>query len=553
MDIKFIYIKGLSRTDSIHFDNINQRNEYMSKGESYTVITDAYYPPHYHLSLKLDTVDIDFNTQANYVNFEYNGKQYYYFIDRYKYLNENIIEYYLTMDTIMTYYFDIEKISGVIERNTINRWISDDVINRDYIEEDISSHNFIKYNIHTDFINNDVSVQIYQAYAGKFTSWIAVNGLTTTIPYAPIFKFKCKDGEISKVVYKGTTYSNASEIFETSSYTLQCFGSIPLDYFNCSYTLSVDSSGVRTLTINSVGNGNFGGYEVDKITYLGLHGISYDNALSNNRHTFTLGGVRNKSKGVGRQDYYCPYLCSQNYIKIMYGENNDLKVMKTNKLTSLSHKFYLLYDFNDGNRIYVIDNLNSGYNEYKICTSTNTLPMSTSNWNEYYSRNKHLYYLQTGLGSILPIMQIASGDVGKGISGALSGVKYQAQMSDLENSPENYKSSSTFMSNYAVNNFIPIIYYYKVKDINNCMNYFENYGVRVDKTVYNASLNSLYNRTYFDYISFSDINLGFGCLMSEELSNDFISRLNKGVRFWHYDDFTYIGDYHFDNVEKTWN
>ena len=136
----FYYIRGISAMDTPYFSNIQAQQQYFAQHEVATI--DEIYPPHYQNTIKVSKDNLDFNSQINYVSLEFNDKIYYYFIDSVRYINEDVMELSLTMDTIQTYMFDIIYNSATIERKLIRRYNADKIINRNYIRENISQGNY---------------------------------------------------------------------------------------------------------------------------------------------------------------------------------------------------------------------------------------------------------------------------------------------------------------------------------------------------------------------------------------------------------------------------
>lgn len=140
----FYYIRGISAMDTPYFSNIQAQQQYFAQHEVATI--DEIYPPHYQNTIKVSKDNLDFNSQINYVSLEFNDKTYYYFIDSVRYINEDVMELSLTMDTIQTYMFDIIYNSATIERKLIHRYNGSNIINRNYIRENISHGNFVVQN-----------------------------------------------------------------------------------------------------------------------------------------------------------------------------------------------------------------------------------------------------------------------------------------------------------------------------------------------------------------------------------------------------------------------
>lgn len=145
MNIKLYNIPGISRIDTPSFSD-DRDQAYFFDHNVVATVTSTFYPPHYENKIKFDTDDIELTDTVNYLSFYVFGKEYYYFIDKIEYINENCIELSITMDVIQTFMFNIDIINGIIERKFINRFVSYNVgasrhwrINRNYIRENVSS------------------------------------------------------------------------------------------------------------------------------------------------------------------------------------------------------------------------------------------------------------------------------------------------------------------------------------------------------------------------------------------------------------------------------
>lgn len=145
--IKLYYIENISETDIPYFEDIYAMNGFFASHLVDTISGEgSYYPPYYTNRIKLSIAgDISYEgTSVNYLALVYDNKWYYYFIDRIDYVNQDCYEIEIHMDTIMTFYFDIEISAAMVERAFINRWgaVNDSLINRDYIRENFSNGNY---------------------------------------------------------------------------------------------------------------------------------------------------------------------------------------------------------------------------------------------------------------------------------------------------------------------------------------------------------------------------------------------------------------------------
>ena len=137
--IKFGYIAGYNSYNEIRFADVNTRDNYFDDKVTYTV--DAYYPPYYTNVIKIDKSDVPQTTPINFVILVNNNKYYYYFVDHFNYINEDIYEIVINMDTVLTHMFDFVVTQGTATRKSISRWITKNnilQINREYIRENVS-------------------------------------------------------------------------------------------------------------------------------------------------------------------------------------------------------------------------------------------------------------------------------------------------------------------------------------------------------------------------------------------------------------------------------
>lgn len=139
--INLMFIKNISRLDTIRFENSNDRDNYFYDIASVSI--DSIYPPHFQNRIQLSIEDLSPSTKVNYLSLFYEGKYYYYFIDDINYINEGLYEIFITMDTIMTFMFDLNINKAILERHNIKRWNDDELtINRNYIRENLSKDDF---------------------------------------------------------------------------------------------------------------------------------------------------------------------------------------------------------------------------------------------------------------------------------------------------------------------------------------------------------------------------------------------------------------------------
>ena len=150
--IKFGYLKGYNSYNVPTFTSDTARDEFFDNITGLVEI-DAYYPPYFTNVIKTDINEVPQSSPFNFVILVHNEKYYYYFIDNIRYINEELYEVQITMDTTLTHMFDVKIKDCVITRNSINRWITENNIkriNREYIRENLSEGVFEVSNFNRD-------------------------------------------------------------------------------------------------------------------------------------------------------------------------------------------------------------------------------------------------------------------------------------------------------------------------------------------------------------------------------------------------------------------
>ena len=136
---KLVYIRGISAYDTPHFSSQAKQEDFFDNLDGVEV--DAYYPPFYTNTIKVDVDDCSDITKYNYLILYTSNKTYYYFISNPTYINEDIMTIDIVMDTVQTYMFNMIFNESLISRKSMKRWIVNNnvrKINRNYIRENLS-------------------------------------------------------------------------------------------------------------------------------------------------------------------------------------------------------------------------------------------------------------------------------------------------------------------------------------------------------------------------------------------------------------------------------
>ena len=106
MIIKLYNIPGISPDNEPYFSSVSVRaanlNAHLVKS-----LSTYFYPVQSENRIKFEVTDVPLTLVYNYISIEMYGKEWYYFVDSFRYVNEKIYYVNLFMDAIQTFYFDI--------------------------------------------------------------------------------------------------------------------------------------------------------------------------------------------------------------------------------------------------------------------------------------------------------------------------------------------------------------------------------------------------------------------------------------------------------------
>lgn len=349
MLIRFYYIKGISLTDTLYFQSLTAQSTYFIT-HTVTTIDTTFYPPHYRNSIKIEKTDISPNTAINYLSFTYQGKEYYYFIDNVRYINEDVYALDIEMDTIQTYMFNIVIESCHIDRKFIDRY-NNALFNRSYIRENFSSADFkLERDIMVDkpvsqkiptlgwFIIKKASASDVTNIETHYDS-DAYSGFDDVITSGFIYQFipVMHDYAITMVKADGTELGEANSLA-----SINYFAKDPnvLDIQYAPWNIFDDDivtgwsadPDTETATVTFASNNEIKRIKDDTGEYYSIviehtSSIPYYPAYVRRLYsttTYTLPASKNTSKGVKFQSQYVPAMIDNNYIRIGFGEGTQL-------------------------------------------------------------------------------------------------------------------------------------------------------------------------------------------------------------------------------------
>lgn len=444
-NIKLYYVEGITREDTLYFSSIAQQVKFFEGRVSSHIVDESFYPPYYQNKIKFDSDDIDFNSAYNYLSIEYLDKVYYYFINSIEYLNERTIMLHITMDTIQTFMFDIHVDSALVERQFIDRYTSDDRINRNYIRENFSKEDFILKERHIndfEYTNNYCCGFFVIKSTGRIGSDYNESGLilndrcsyvlnTNTGDYfhdnMVIYFLPVTKNQLGQHTYRYTYHSSDPEGFDHENVDTELYVSDMLSLmsqkeaaivsimyvpFNCfkDYFLS-DGAGIIR-----VDNSHFnmclyeitvlGGSKRFPLFYLKpsisatLQPITYSKSFD-----FSV----NKELAKPYSAEYMPVMFDENYIQVKYGclskmtglslyTLNDYKNIDFNVIPNPFNGKLFMYVAMNNESYYTFTTEYNNYtyfgkiiesNSYSYAGNIITYPLVISAWTQYVTYNKY--------------------------------------------------------------------------------------------------------------------------------------------------------------------
>lgn len=610
--LSLYYVRGINRLDTPTFTNIARQEAYFSK--KLVTQIDSWYPPHYKNTIMFESVDLNFNSKINYLSLTFNDKTYYYFIDDLRYINEDLIEVDITMDTIQTYMFDIQVDNLDLIKKSIQRWnverpLLKHKINRNFIRENVSNgyYDNIEYDEPT-LINDDNSdytmnlgwlVVMSTSNKLKISNSVTITSIIGTSIYIQnednnysqnifIYLLPLTNQNTSFLTINGkTTYSNTATIlpYISSNPEIQAINVIRYNPFKeISYNALTNAMNINAKT-----------YEIeiaiaDDTHYypvLMLH--NYQNNDIYELYTFDF--ILNNKTGQTFDKKYIPQLLDENYIEYKFGERLNSTGYPLHQLDEPKIKNIFNYDVISNNRIYKILSTTSDIDKYLTTTVSKTIEtMATYNdaWKTYQSqhygslttgmalqREQNIYNTAKGVVQGLVNMGVgtAIGSTTMMASGGMQGLtsisdaiqseyalqkQYQITKENMEFTPNTEKMGNSYQSDIQSDSLNIYRSVQKVNDIDHVARTMESYGYKVAEHYSDINPFEQFNiRHYYNVVQVSNMNLTLNIINDNVTIERIKSRFKNGLRLWNIDTttnetFLPLGKVcYYDNVEEA--
>lgn len=618
MTMNLYYVEGISRIDTPSFNTKTHTGTITDQEEFFSTklvksIDKTFYPPYYHNTIKFDEDDLDITDNVNYLSIVFNGKTYYYFIDKIDYTSTGVITLEISMDVIQTFMFDIYISSGIIERKFINRW-DGSLINRNYKRENLSDGLYVfelRSRINYDF--NEWF--IFAKYLDGSSIVRSKVGINEEVVYTPMEMYFFPYIQDKSFIAGGISLKADTLYFigkQTSNPHCCSIFVIPFNPFSKSdYDADTNTFGPNIIPEFSPTHNPTDLYD--------CHGLGPKYSVKTNYHkssgdlnsnikhfTYNFDFVKNNQKSVLFSSRYMPVLFDENYLQFIFGSrssNTTVSLFKY-RVSSLICCYYA--NIIEGSRYYYIssDILGIDYNEDKFKSLVSdfapiSLDLISDTYAQFNETNKYRWLEAVGTTATRAVMSFvsvyaraafAAKDIAKIASTSLTPVRKQLSKKGqraIESIQRQRRDASIHEATDAIESFAPVtkqviqdsnmmyapdnikqcnsmndiasksceIFYeiQKVNDYEQCAQYYHHNGYLVNEYITQISniFLSVRNRYYFDMLKMSIPEVHLHNVIEDEETVGLIEeRFETGLRLWNVkNNDVVMGDFTYDNVE----
>lgn len=590
---KFLKVEGIDNVNTPLFETLQEQKAWFTS--KVQVIIDDIFPPYYTNVISVSSDELDFSSDINYVELVFNGKSYYYFIESTSYVNEDVIDITLRMDTIQTYMFDIEYTNARIKRRTIKRWNEDGTINRNYIRENLGN------DIMVDTLYRDYSLE--EQIQG-FNGWIVGKMIKetwgvsdTTVVDARFAKNNQKlysDGSklviLPALIFNtiGLNLSNVSIVFkksgndDTETWTMKQ----ALDYIhklqeepNLVDLYYLPFNPFKNITFTRSDNAITITYDEDEFKiktdidgYRFLTTKQFE--LTSEGKLIDLGFRKNINTATYFDYKYCPQLIDENYIELLYGERISQTTYPLSKLSKSTLYGRSNCDVLTGFRNYwLVENLEDfdKYITLKAISTKESYIMINDVWKQYVANNKGSLYIGNTLAMARTAIGVSSAFASKGqkLYTQTGKITKKGQrvldttidnelMNNIQNNvnkmfaPETLTQGNEFSNDVLANSMQEIVIVREVSNIDYVAKTYESIGYKVDEFVIGSPIFN--DRKYYNYVECDEMDIRLTCLSIENALDDIKNRYYNGIRYYNLqpllNELTKLGEICvYDNVE----
>ena len=392
MIIKFYNIPGISPDNEPHFASATIRNltlnNYLVKS-----LSTYYYPVQYENRIKLEVTDVPLTLVYNYISIEMYSKEWYYFVDSFRYVNEKIYYVNLAMDAVQTFYFDITFIKYEGKRSLTYTGLRDN----------LSVDSTVYVSSITDYDEGNPGIFVFQFKDVSGSSVVLEDPSTVS----PATRPQVENIDVTTFV-KGTSIQYTDGLKTFFLLSPRSFTSTYVNYYRSGSSSSQGYSFTRSDWISfynklvndpNVVNAYFttilpqgvtldstSGYNLDTNITLYKYGIiksgNYDNLTNNiiQIQDIKYGSFTTPIRAV----------CDSNYTQFTIGEVNDNVIVPIELIEpETTYDLYVTMDYSSGVRNYYVDAQPLLDIKFRhVCSSIESVQVFNDMYNMYLSQNK---------------------------------------------------------------------------------------------------------------------------------------------------------------------
>lgn len=572
MIIKFYNIPGISPDNEPYFNSVAARNTSLA---NYLVksLSTYFYPVQYENRIKLEVTDVPFTLVYNYISIEMYGKDWFYFVDSFRYVNEKVYYVNLAIDAIQTFFFDTYFIKYEGKRSLEFTGLRDNLS----IDSTVYVSSMTDYDINNpgifvfqfkDISGTDVVLEDPSTVSPQTVPQIVDIDVTT---YSRDTNNTYTDGLKTFFLLPPRSYTNTSvNYYHPGSTTEQSYTLNREDWISFYRKLVNDPNVVNayytTILPKEITLSGTSTYKLDRDATLYKYGLvklgRYDDLTINfiGSHDIKYGSFTTPTRAV----------CDTNYTQFTIGEVNDNVIVPIELIEpETTYDLYVTMDYSSGVRTYYVDAQPLLDIKFKhVCNSIESVQVYNDMYNIYLAQNKGS--LTTGMALqktqswINFANQIFNQNAAKAFSGAMAGgvaggivsgvestitsgvdlfnalygidKSIQAQKENAYYSPDTVKLGNN-STNDRINGFLHRVVietrvadYQDIIELRKYIGYLS-HDVITDKTLLTLLAN--YNWTYDKKLLMGSASLNLFTFNTRDNIVAIKDRLEKGVRFYY--------------------
>lgn len=392
MIIKFYNIPGISPDNEPHFASATIRNltlnNYLVKS-----LSTYYYPVQYENRIKLEVTDVPLTLVYNYISIEMYGKDWFYFVDSYRYVNEKIYYVNLAIDAVQTFYFDITFIKYEGKRSLIYTGLRDN----------LSVDSTVYVSSITDYDEGNPGIFVFQFKDISGSSVVLEDPSAvspTTVPqvenidvttFVKGTSIQYTDGLKTFFLLAPRSFASTYvNYYHSGSSSPQGYSFTRSDWISFYNKLVNDPNVVNAYFTNILPQGvtldSTSGYNLGTNITLYKYGI----IKSGNYSDLTNNIIQIQDIKYGSFTTPIRAVCDSNYTQFTIGEVNDNVIVPIELIEpETTYDLYVTMDYSSGVRNYYVDAQPLLDIKFRhVCNSIESVQVFNDMYNMYLSQNK---------------------------------------------------------------------------------------------------------------------------------------------------------------------